>query len=477
MRKFQQIGGGACTLCGSNGTNRTNCPYNPDARSPNFLKHPEATDHSRWSSYAMAIRAAGGVPAMRAAAAAQPVARLQTREIKIAPPQQRRVQQLEQQVEQSTQRRQAGQAAQRRQAGQAVQEGQAAQRRQAGQVNQAAERPVERTDCRNDRDFVTMDDFTDEDQLIMDQDGYCYTTDSFGGLIRSGSYLSPATKKPFFTSCALYEKAMRKAGLDSRQYLGKIAINGQSCGKLYSDAALQVIHRDQKLYLDFLEDMLMIIADNSGGAAAWTAGAVPDYVYAQKIMDKYTSRHPTSPINELLESLLYLGDANIKTFTDFFVEVRSNTSCSHQVGFEIMKSLLVAYTIYFNSGISRPFKLPPMFITDIDCTNILIRVNAIYSSTLYRDVPYLIMYKFNEKNEKASVCNWMSKMTVDGTWTYISLSAVAKKVYTDDPDALAKLKAIFAPLFTRYIEDDDLTADADYFRFQEKYESDPEFKT
>ena len=36
---FDQIGGGACKLCGAEKTNSINCPLNPKAKNPNFAKH------------------------------------------------------------------------------------------------------------------------------------------------------------------------------------------------------------------------------------------------------------------------------------------------------------------------------------------------------------------------------------------------------------------------------------------------------
>jgi len=41
-KQKQQIGGGACKLCGSPGTNQTTCPLNPMAQNPNPSKHPLA---------------------------------------------------------------------------------------------------------------------------------------------------------------------------------------------------------------------------------------------------------------------------------------------------------------------------------------------------------------------------------------------------------------------------------------------------
>ena len=42
MFKINQIGGGACSLCGSPNTNRSTCPLNKDAKSPKPSKHPNA---------------------------------------------------------------------------------------------------------------------------------------------------------------------------------------------------------------------------------------------------------------------------------------------------------------------------------------------------------------------------------------------------------------------------------------------------
>jgi hypothetical protein len=39
---MNQLGGGNCTLCRSPGTNKSTCPLNPDAKSPNPAKHPLA---------------------------------------------------------------------------------------------------------------------------------------------------------------------------------------------------------------------------------------------------------------------------------------------------------------------------------------------------------------------------------------------------------------------------------------------------
>ena len=36
---FLQIGGGACSLCGAEGTNKTTCPLNKEAKHPNPAKH------------------------------------------------------------------------------------------------------------------------------------------------------------------------------------------------------------------------------------------------------------------------------------------------------------------------------------------------------------------------------------------------------------------------------------------------------
>jgi hypothetical protein len=39
---YEQDGGGNCTLCGSEGTNKSTCPRNPGAKNPNPAKHPNA---------------------------------------------------------------------------------------------------------------------------------------------------------------------------------------------------------------------------------------------------------------------------------------------------------------------------------------------------------------------------------------------------------------------------------------------------
>ena len=36
---YLQIGGGACSLCGAEGTNKSTCPLNKDAKNPNPAKH------------------------------------------------------------------------------------------------------------------------------------------------------------------------------------------------------------------------------------------------------------------------------------------------------------------------------------------------------------------------------------------------------------------------------------------------------
>ena len=41
-KKLQQVGGGACSLCGTPGTTKTNCPLNPAAKNPNQAKHTGA---------------------------------------------------------------------------------------------------------------------------------------------------------------------------------------------------------------------------------------------------------------------------------------------------------------------------------------------------------------------------------------------------------------------------------------------------
>jgi len=41
-KNYIMIGGGKCSLCGSPGTNRTSCPWNPKAKNKNAVKHPRA---------------------------------------------------------------------------------------------------------------------------------------------------------------------------------------------------------------------------------------------------------------------------------------------------------------------------------------------------------------------------------------------------------------------------------------------------
>lgn len=42
MNQFNQLGGVKCSLCGSNGTNKTTCPLNKMQGNPNYTKHPNA---------------------------------------------------------------------------------------------------------------------------------------------------------------------------------------------------------------------------------------------------------------------------------------------------------------------------------------------------------------------------------------------------------------------------------------------------
>jgi NAD-dependent DNA ligase len=42
-----QYGGGQCSLCGSEGTTKASCPLNPDAKKPNFEKHPNAAKRAQ----------------------------------------------------------------------------------------------------------------------------------------------------------------------------------------------------------------------------------------------------------------------------------------------------------------------------------------------------------------------------------------------------------------------------------------------
>ena len=42
MNQYQQVGGVKCSLCGSDGTNKSTCPLNKDATAPNPSKHPNA---------------------------------------------------------------------------------------------------------------------------------------------------------------------------------------------------------------------------------------------------------------------------------------------------------------------------------------------------------------------------------------------------------------------------------------------------
>jgi len=62
-KQKQQIGGGACKLCGSPGTNQTTCPLNPKAQNPNLGKHPLAAHTPRLRA------AAASAPAVRKPAA------------------------------------------------------------------------------------------------------------------------------------------------------------------------------------------------------------------------------------------------------------------------------------------------------------------------------------------------------------------------------------------------------------------------
>lgn len=74
-KQKQQIGGGACKLCGSPGTNQTTCPLNPRAQNPNLQKHPlaaQASDHLMVAVPAPAVRRAPAPPYPAVAAAAAP---------------------------------------------------------------------------------------------------------------------------------------------------------------------------------------------------------------------------------------------------------------------------------------------------------------------------------------------------------------------------------------------------------------------
>jgi hypothetical protein len=42
MGYYYQVGGAKCSLCGSEGTNKSTCPLNPEAEKPNHNKHPNA---------------------------------------------------------------------------------------------------------------------------------------------------------------------------------------------------------------------------------------------------------------------------------------------------------------------------------------------------------------------------------------------------------------------------------------------------
>lgn len=532
--KIQTGGGGRCSLCASPGTTRTNCPYNPYAERVNFRKHPNATDESKWSSRAQALRAAGGQAPQQQQQEQQheeaPISedemealriRLtnldaksrryhemteqellsyyleidkleeddralwdrayyesltpqqrqeEEREQRQAEEQERRFrQQQEMQREQERERHRMRQQAQQQEWQQVQkQERQRTQPRQRPQAaeSQAAESQVDLSACKNTTDYFTMDPFTEEDKLVMDQDGHCYTTESIGGMMERGLYVNPVTRKPLFSTCAQYKRAMHKANVDSKLYLGKISLDGKPCGSLYTRAALMNIPRYRKLFVNLLEDVLMIVSDHTGGEAALSNVENPDYVYAQKLMDKYTGRLPSDPINPLLDALLYLGDAKIKTFTDFFEEVRSGTSCSHAIAFKMLKSILVGYTIYFKAGIGKPFLLPPCFHGNSDYTNIIITTHIITETYM----PALIMYKFNEKNEKDTACNWL-KTKPGGRWIYKDLTRVARKIYgEDDEDAVEKLKLVFESL--GYNEEVGIDV---AFRFVHKYENNPEF--
>jgi hypothetical protein len=60
-KQQQQIGGGACKLCGSLGTNQSTCPLNPRAQNPNLQKHPLAA-HASTSHPAPVAAAAAAAP-------------------------------------------------------------------------------------------------------------------------------------------------------------------------------------------------------------------------------------------------------------------------------------------------------------------------------------------------------------------------------------------------------------------------------
>jgi hypothetical protein len=51
MLKFKQTGGGNCSLCNSQNTNKSTCPLNPAAKHPNSGKHPLAKKSSNTKNY------------------------------------------------------------------------------------------------------------------------------------------------------------------------------------------------------------------------------------------------------------------------------------------------------------------------------------------------------------------------------------------------------------------------------------------
>ncbi len=56
-----QHGGGNCSICGSPGTNKSTCPWNPDAGVPNHAKHPLAVGAAK---HPLAVGAAKAKPGL-----------------------------------------------------------------------------------------------------------------------------------------------------------------------------------------------------------------------------------------------------------------------------------------------------------------------------------------------------------------------------------------------------------------------------
>jgi hypothetical protein len=74
MRYHNQKGGGKCSLCGSPGTVKTNCPLNPNAPNPDYAKHPLAANVSAGPRPIPRPRAIpGAIPIARPRPIARPV--------------------------------------------------------------------------------------------------------------------------------------------------------------------------------------------------------------------------------------------------------------------------------------------------------------------------------------------------------------------------------------------------------------------